>query len=126
MKPSFFLKIKGLNILPFGIAMLFAPELVASLVGAEFGSEIGVLFARLYGILLISMGFEMMRTKDGHMPEPIFLLVCTICDVTATTLCVVGFFQMEANIFYWALPGVYVLSTLGFFTSYLTARKANA
>ena len=114
MSPQLFLKIKGLVIMPIGLALAIVPGLVITLFGGEV-VPIGNFFAQLFGLILAGIGWGMFKTKQN--PGFHDSIGNAICDLIAVALTVMAIQAGTLGLLAYLLAATYLVSALGYIYS---------
>ena len=123
MSPQLFLKIKGLIIMPVGLAFVLATSLVLTLFGGEPNS-LANFFAQLFGLLLVGIGWGMFKTPEGQNPSFHDCIGNAICDLIAVALTVQIISSGALGALAYLLAATYLASALGYIYGIVEAKKS--
>ena len=124
MSPQLFLKIKGLVIMPIGLAFVLATGPVITLFGGDV-QPIGNYFAQLFGLLLVGIGWAMWKTPSGANPRLHDCVGNAACDLVAVALTVQAIMVGVLGPLAFLLAATYLVSAIGYGYGSLVALRAN-
>ncbi len=113
MSPQLFLKIKGLVIMPIGLAFVLATGAVIALFGGDV-QPIGNFFAQLFGLLLIGIGWGMWKTPAGTNPRFHDCVGNAVCDLIAVALTAQAIAAGTLGPLAFLLVATYLVSAIGY------------